>query len=222
MYTYMMTLDEPDAHGWPVIFVTRDRSFDFRAEKVPDSLMEELPGFISLTVIGETTCVAHFRKNADHLQESAARLSAYLESGCRHRTLRPEVRIALDYIRNHPRDAITWNDLGREALLAPAYFRRIFKEETGMTLKQCLLRSRLELAVSLVRQTDLGSGEIADRVGFHQSSYFVRRFREQYGVSPLVFRKWWATHRDPAVQDQEAVRVSGKCGITTPTCGTIF
>lgn len=190
MNTYLMPLEESEAEGWPVIFVTKDRSFDFQAEKVPASLREELPGFISLTVIGETTCVAKFKKNADRLPESAASLGAYLESGSRQRCLRPEVRIALDYIRNHPRDEITWKDLGHEVLLAPDYFRRIFKEETGMTLKQCQLRSRLELAADLVRHTNLGSGEIADRVGFHQPSYFVRRFREQYGVTPHVLRRW--------------------------------
>ncbi len=191
MYTYMMLVKDEKTEACPVFFVSSGMRFDYLAEKIPPSLRKELPGFISLTVIGETTCVARFRKNADRIRESTERLSAYLESTCQRSSIRPEVQKALDYIRAHPQEAITWKDLGREVLLAPDYIRRLFKEETGMTLKQCLLRSRLALAAAMIQHTDLGSAEIGEKVGFHQPSYFVRRFREQYGVSPMTLRKWY-------------------------------
>jgi AraC family transcriptional regulator len=78
-------------------------------------------------------------------------------------------------------------DLARMACLSPYHFLRTFKDVTGVTPHQWLLRARLRaaayrLAASRERVTD-----IALDVGFEDLSNFVRSFRAEFGVSPRAY-----------------------------------
>nr|WP_281284884.1 helix-turn-helix domain-containing protein [Cohnella terricola] len=42
---------------------------------------------------------------------------------------------------------------------------------------------------SRTRQTHFSIAEVAERVGFTNSSYFYRMFKKQYGLTPTDFRK---------------------------------
>ena len=52
-----------------------------------------------------------------------------------------------------------------------------------------LQEKRLKAACALLRQTDLPVSDIAAAVGYENSSYFYRRFREIYRMSPKEFRE---------------------------------
>ncbi len=59
----------------------------------------------------------------------------------------------------------------------------------GFTFKELLLRRRFERAVALLDQTDLPVGSIAEAVGYENTSFFYRRFRAIYGISPKDYRR---------------------------------
>ena len=59
----------------------------------------------------------------------------------------------------------------------------------GFTFKELLLRKRFERAVALLDQTDLPVGSIAEAVGYENTSFFYRRFRTIYGISPKDYRQ---------------------------------
>ena len=71
----------------------------------------------------------------------------------------------------------------------PFYLNRIFKENTGMTLHQTLLRVRLQNAKELLKQTRLSIDEIHKEVGFNNRTQFCTFFRKQTGMSPTEYRK---------------------------------
>ena len=48
---------------------------------------------------------------------------------------------------------------------------------------------RIEQAARLLRETDLPVMEVGFSVGFDNFSYFIKRFRSVYGVSPSHYRK---------------------------------
>lgn len=60
---------------------------------------------------------------------------------------------------------------------------------TGKTFKELLREKRLARAVALLEGTDLPIDDIIAAVGYDNTSYFYRKFRERYGVSPHVWRK---------------------------------
>lgn len=66
---------------------------------------------------------------------------------------------------------------------------RQIKRITGKTFKELLQLRRFEQAEYLLRSTALPASDIAMAVGYENTSYFYRRFRELYGMSPKEFRQ---------------------------------
>ena len=64
-----------------------------------------------------------------------------------------------------------------------------FRQQVGMSPMQYVTLSRLNRARMLLHSTDLSVMEIAAQCGYADMSNFVRRFRQQYGITPLQFRK---------------------------------
>ena len=67
-------------------------------------------------------------------------------------------------------------------------FRRHFKNLIGCSPKEYILRVRLRHAKELLAFTQQSVVEIARSVGFADSFYFSRLFREKEGLSPSLFR----------------------------------
>lgn len=65
---------------------------------------------------------------------------------------------------------------------------RVTKKITGKTFKDLLIEKRMSQAVYLLVHTDLPVTDIAYSVGYENTSYFHRVFRESFGVSPRVYR----------------------------------
>ena len=73
--------------------------------------------------------------------------------------------------------------------LSPQYFSSFFRENFGRTFTQHINSLRIEQAARLLRESDLPVMEIGFNVGFDNFSYFIKRFRAVYGVSPSNYRK---------------------------------
>lgn len=66
---------------------------------------------------------------------------------------------------------------------------RLLKAGTGLTYKELLLQKRLQRSTELLTQTSLPVTDIIYSVGYDNTSYFYRVFREKYGKSPLEYRQ---------------------------------
>ena len=65
---------------------------------------------------------------------------------------------------------------------------RFIKKKTGMTFKELLIEKRLSQSEYLLSNTSLPVADIAVSVGYENTSYFHRIFRETYGMSPREWR----------------------------------
>ena len=79
-------------------------------------------------------------------------------------------------------------DLARMACISPYHFLRTFKQVTGVTPHQWLLRARLREAAQRLATSRERITDIALDVGFEDLSNFVRSFRAEFGVSPRGYR----------------------------------
>jgi len=79
-------------------------------------------------------------------------------------------------------------DLAHMACLSPYHFLRTFKQVTGVTPHQWLLRARLREAAQRLATSRERITDIALDVGFEDLSNFVRSFRAEFGVSPRGYR----------------------------------
>lgn len=104
----------------------------------------------------------------------------------------PEFRIgnAIAYLNNHYADGkIPLDRLARSANMSRRNFCRYFRETTGSSAGQYLLRLRLAHAITLLGDSTLNLESIANRCGFCTGAHFSREFTRYHGISPSRFRK---------------------------------
>ena len=79
--------------------------------------------------------------------------------------------------------------LAQAAGLSEYYFLRLFKQSTGVTPHQYVLRQRIERAKDLLRAGELGITEIAFSLGFANPAHFAHYFRRHTGFTPSEMRQ---------------------------------
>lgn len=67
------------------------------------------------------------------------------------------------------------------------YLSKIFKQHTGISPKEYLLKIRMERAAQLLEKS-LSIKEVASSVGFRDALYFSKQFKKWYGLSPSEYR----------------------------------
>jgi len=93
--------------------------------------------------------------------------------------------------------------LGVEALagevdLSQGYLARAFRGRYGMTMQAFLRRRRMEVALHLLRTTDLPIKTVAHRVGVADMPYFHKQFRAVTGRTPATVQRegGWMTNAE--------------------------
>lgn len=119
----------------------------------------------------------------------------YTERVGRLRRGRQPTRLALDvanYVRRHLSEAITAQELARALFLSRPYLSRRFREETGETLTDFILREKTEEAKRLLRYSDKSLTAVSSYLGFSSPSHFSRVFKRYAGCLPREYRGKYA------------------------------
>lgn len=94
----------------------------------------------------------------------------------------------LAWIEEHLAHEITLADLAARSGLSERTFSRRFREQTGTTPLQWLLRARVRRAQFLLESTDHGVERVAAQSGFGSATAFRERFKRVVGVTPQSYR----------------------------------
>lgn len=106
-----------------------------------------------------------------------------------HKGLSPsQLQQVTEYITQHSTQNISLLAMAEIVQMSPFYFSRLFKQSTGSTPHQYLLRYRTFHAKQLLKTTNLSIAAIADRVGFADQSHLNRHFKRYMGMPPSQFR----------------------------------
>ncbi len=95
----------------------------------------------------------------------------------------------VDYLDHNYSDKITVPQAAAMVGMSQSTFTRFFKQATGMTFVDYLMRLRVTKARQMLRDWNLSIAEISNRVGFTDQSYFDKRFKEHFGKSPRECRE---------------------------------
>lgn len=101
----------------------------------------------------------------------------------------PKVNTLVEYITLHPEKNPTNTQLCNMIGVGESTLRRIFKKETGKTIYEFINERKMRYAAHLLVTTLESVSEISYQLGYETPSYFSKLFRENYGVSPLTYRK---------------------------------
>ncbi|MGF1723968.1 helix-turn-helix domain-containing protein [Photobacterium nomapromontoriensis] len=98
------------------------------------------------------------------------------------------IRPALKIIDENISAPLREEDLANACQYSPTYFSRLFHNVMGVTLKQYIIKKRLDLACGLLSSDREKISQIAHSTGFKDVSYFSRVFKKHMGCSPGEFR----------------------------------
>jgi len=100
-----------------------------------------------------------------------------------------QLAATLDWAVEHLGEPLTVELLARRALMSPRTFARRFRDATGTTPLQWLLRQRILHSQRLLEATDLPVEVIAERCGFGSATVLRTHFRRLVDTSPLGYRR---------------------------------
>lgn len=167
------------------------RTSDELSGAVGDALAELLGCYFRLAgpVYYQAGCKAYFLEVLYHLARRFHASQIAKAEFLRQQQKSLRLRKLLDHISQHYAERMTVAAAARLANMSQAAFMKLFKQVAGMTFVTYVTRVRLSRALPLLRETDMTIAEVAGRVGFSEQSYFDRRFKRQYGLTPLAYRK---------------------------------
>ncbi|GAB6153825.1 hypothetical protein JCM17380_25750 [Desulfosporosinus burensis] len=91
------------------------------------------------------------------------------------------------HIHRNYSQPIQLNDLARLVNFSPFYICRLFTKLTDLTIYNYITLTRIEEAKRLICTTDYTIGEIAERVGYQDSSNFMTLFKKKVGHTPREY-----------------------------------
>lgn len=94
-----------------------------------------------------------------------------------------------EYIDRHYTEPITLQDIGEALHMSPYYLSHVFKQMSGYSPVQYLLRRRIGEAQTLLITTDYSITRISEMVGYDTQSYFNLQFTKHVGMPPNKYRK---------------------------------
>lgn len=101
----------------------------------------------------------------------------------------PFVRKTAEFMKRTYLAGTTLAELAAHVGLSESYLCYRFKSLTGITVWTYLLKYRIAVSKTLLREEAIAIAEVADRSGFEDPKYFSRVFKRETGVTPMAFRK---------------------------------
>ena len=96
---------------------------------------------------------------------------------------------AVAYVHNHRQEMVTMNEMARLCHLSPSYFSRLFRREMGENFINYVNRIKVQWAKERLRSSNDSVVQIAQELGYMDSSYFISVFKKFEGTTPLAYRQ---------------------------------
>lgn len=98
------------------------------------------------------------------------------------------MKAMLSYIWEHYAQPITIQDIAASANISKSECFRCFSELSKTTPIEYINQFRLLQAAQALTSTNKSISDICYMTGFNNTSYFTKKFREQYGMTPKAYR----------------------------------
>lgn len=93
-----------------------------------------------------------------------------------------------EYLNEHIDEQVTVDTITKKFAINRNKLNEIFMKQASMTCHDYLLNLRIDLAKSMLINTELPINEISSRVGYPDPGYFAKIFKHVTGKTPTQFR----------------------------------
>ena len=173
------------------LLIRKEDCFEVERNRLIDSLTEISNIFpldnlnTDLEELGQISQLVQFE---NQLKDLTVKLCSLIGDNKKLGSLRLKNNILL-YIKNNYHDPdMGLDSIGENFGFSPSYLSRFIREQTGHNIKDYISRIRIDEAKRLILETDLSINDIVERVGYYNSSSFIRKFRKIEGMTPGAFR----------------------------------
>jgi AraC-like DNA-binding protein len=159
----------------PVLQIGNREEFIDTYHKIFEMILEEKPGF-------QQVASGMIMKLLGYM------VSLEKQKNFTNKRVERTIRDACFEMRENIGVEIDFKEYARDQNIGYSYFRKMFKQYTGIAPVQYHLDLKIRRARDLLISSDLSIKEIAYQVGFHSIHYFSRCFKSKTGRSPSEFR----------------------------------
>ena len=99
------------------------------------------------------------------------------------------MKAMLNWIHQHFAEKVTLADIAKAGRLSNSECCRYFKKILKTTPINYLIHYRIQKSLPLLQERDSNVTEVAFKVGFNSSSYFIEKFRKSMNMTPLAYKK---------------------------------
>lgn len=99
------------------------------------------------------------------------------------------IEVIKNYVQEEMHKNITLKEISAMLHFNCAYLGQKFKQQENMTFNEYLLQQRMEKAKKLLAETDMKIYEVAYEVGYTETDWFYKKFKEYTGRSANEYRK---------------------------------
>jgi len=93
-----------------------------------------------------------------------------------------------ELVKEKMEEDLSLEEMARAVGLSAAHFSQVFRNTTGQTPHQCVLRYRVQRAKEMLRSAEMRVLDVAIACGFKTQQHFARVFRQMCGASPTEYR----------------------------------
>ena len=98
------------------------------------------------------------------------------------------VNRSLRYIHMHIENYFSLNKMANELNVSASYISTLFKKTMGISINEYVHEVKINRAKILLKTTSKTMIEIAQQLGYSDSSHFSKKFKEKEGLSPISYR----------------------------------
>ena len=107
-----------------------------------------------------------------------------------------KIDAAKSIIRERFREDLDLEKVAKEAGMSYSWFRKKFREHTGISPARYILRLRIQEACRLLAESSLSIKEVAWRINVDDNTYFSAMFLREVGISPKEYRSKFNSNLD--------------------------
>ena len=111
-----------------------------------------------------------------HILESNRRNAVSDRAKCIYKGIR--------YLEDDPKQSMTVPEIAASCNVSTNYFERLFREYAGCTPTAYRIKKKMERAKVLLTVGDMTVQQVATELGFEDTAYFCRVFKNTFGITP--------------------------------------
>ena len=106
-----------------------------------------------------------------------------------------KLRVVKTFVNENLASSLSLADIANLVQMGPCHFARAFKESTGLSPHQYVLRRRIDRAVEMLKDERSSLSGIAYDLGFSSQGHFTAVFRKFTGTQPSSYREQLLSHK---------------------------